>query len=171
MALRWFEMNVSVATDRQLQLLEVRLTLFLDLLLQKGVGRARQGPVELLDVGVARISDNRVVASRLLKLVEYVVVDHHHGLVVDGEGGAEVGQHVEELLHHVDLGVRAWPCRPPPVAGVVVVPLHLNLAVVDDERKRLDDLLHVGVARLQLLDRETVVGHERLHDSVVSCVP
>jgi hypothetical protein len=85
---------------------------------------------------------------------------------MDGEGGPEVSDLVDEGFHEVDLGVGSGSTGPPCVSRVVIVPLQFDLAIVYDEGEGLCDLLGLLESFLELVDGETVEGEKGVHDAV-----
>lgn len=73
---------------------------------------------------------------------------------------------VDERLHEVDLRVRSRSTGPPSISRVIVIPLQLNLAIVDDERKGLGYLLGLFEAFFQGFDGECEEGQKGVHDAI-----
>jgi len=75
-------------------------------------------------------------------------------------------QHAQERLHQVDLRIRPRSRGPPLVPRIIVVPLELDLAVLDDEGERLYDLFGLGVSFGEFGRGERVEREEGVEDAV-----
>ena len=78
----------------------------------------------------------------------------------------KVRQHVHERLHQVDLRISPRSRSPPLVTRVVVVPLQLDPALVEDQRERLYDLFRLGITFCELSRGKCVEWEERVQDAV-----
>jgi hypothetical protein len=78
----------------------------------------------------------------------------------------EIIQHAQERLHQVDLRISPRSGGPPLVPRVIIVPLKHDLAVLNDERKRLDNLFGLGVAFGEFSRRKRVEWEEGIEDTV-----
>jgi hypothetical protein len=78
----------------------------------------------------------------------------------------EIIQQTQERLHQVDLRISPRSGGPPLVPRVIIVPLKHDLAVLNDERKRLDNLFGLGVAFGEFSRRKRVEWEEGIEDTV-----